>query len=482
MRMTDIRMTIILQSGKLFLLSFYRLGLMITLSFAKLSQILNNPFSSLTGDFTGVSTDTRTLKPGSLYVALKGEQFDGHDFISHARQQGAAGALVSRFSEDLLPQMKVDDTLQALGTLSAYWRNQFSLPLIAVTGSNGKTTLKNMLASILTVACDFKEEEVLATALNLNNAIGLPLTLCRLSEKHRYGVLEMGMNHFEEIAYLTHLAKPTVAIITNAAESHLEALKNVAGVAKAKGEIFQGLAKDGTAVLNADDAFFDYWCQLTYHKKQLTFGLENAADITAEIIEKQNILLKTPNGDISVNLSLLGKHNIRNALAATAGALALHIDLATIKIGLEKMIPTPGRMRPYYLENNVCVIDDTYNANPFSLKAAVQTLTEISGTKIIVLGDMKELGEEEKAHHFDAGKMMRDAGIDYLFTLGNLSRLTTDAFGKNAAHFTDRDHLLKALNPFIKNDVTILIKGSRSMVMEKILSEIIPHHQLEPSH
>ncbi len=431
-------------------------------------------------DFSGISIDTRHMLPDSLYVAIRGEQFDGHQFVAEAAQKGAAAALVSQKMDCDLPQLIVNDPILALGKITENWRDRFSIPVIAVTGSNGKTTLKNMIASILRAACE--DNLVLATEGNFNNHIGLPLTLSRLNEKHRYAVLEMGMNHFGEIEYLTRLAKPSVAVINNAAESHLEGLQNVAGVAKAKGEIFLGLTPNGTAVLNRDDAYFDYWRGLIGDHRFISFGLDHPADVSANYIENKPLTIHTPHGDITVKLPLLGKHNAKNALAATACAIAANIALTDIQAGLENVKPAPGRMRQYVLAHQVKIIDDTYNANPFSLDAAVNTLATFSGTKIVVLGDMKELGADEKQHHFVAGEKIRAAGIHHLFTLGNLSAATTDAFGNNATHFTEHNKLAEALLPYLKNDVTVLVKGSRSMQMEKIIAHIIPAEQLDHAH
>lgn len=452
---------------------------------AKLIDIakqLASPIPSQDSDFNGISTDTRTLLPGNLYIAIHGEQFDGHQFVKEAYKKGAIAALVSQKIDCDIPQILVNDTVLALGIITANWRNRFSIPLIAVTGTNGKTTLKNMIASILRAACKNQADLILATEGNFNNHIGLPLNLARFNEKHRYAVLEMGMNHFGEIEYLTHLAKPTIAVINNAAEGHLEGVGSIAGVAKAKGEIFSGLTKDGTAILNRDDAYFNYWRELIGDHRYLSFGLDNPADISANYVENQPLTIQTPHGEITVNLPLIGKHNAANALAATACAIAANIDLSAIQNGLENVKPAPGRMRQYTLENNVKIIDDTYNANPFSLDAAVNALTTYTGTKIVVLGDMKELGPEAKQLHFHSGEKIRAAGIDYLFTLGHFSEATTEAFGKNAQHFTERDKLIHALLPYLTKDVTVLVKGSRSMQMEKIAAGIIPAEQLDHTH
>lgn len=430
--------------------------------------------------FQGISTDTRTLTPGNLFIAIRGEQFNGHDFIQEAVKKGACAVMVDNSCDISIPQLVVKDTIEAFGKISEHWRSRFTLPIIGVTGSNGKTTLKNMIASILRAACQ-NDAAVLATEGNLNNNIGVPVMLCRLNENHRYAVIEMGMNHFNEIAYLTKLAKPQVAIVNNAAEAHLEGLKDVAGVARAKGEIFLGLQKNGAAVLNRDDAHYNYWLGLVKEFKHTSFGLDNPADVTATIHD-QYITIKTPKGNVDVKLPLLGKHNVKNALAATAVALALDIHLDAIKTGLENVHPAPGRMRQYYLPSGARVIDDTYNANPFSTEAAVNTLATLSGERILVLGDMKELGPNAKQLHFSCGEKIRAAGIDHLFTFGQMTEATSEAFGKNAQHFTDKEKLIAALQPYLKNGTTILIKGSRSMRMETVVAGIIPENQLEHSH
>lgn len=452
------------------------------MSLFQAAQVLNCTKPKQDVQFQGISIDSRNIRPGNLFIAVRGDKFDGHEFINEALQKGAAAILVDHEVETTLPQLIVKDTLEAFGILSKAWRNSFSIPFVGVTGSNGKTTLKNMIAAILRAACDNNQEQVLATEGNLNNNIGVPIMLARLNAKHRYAVIEMGMNHFGEISYLTHLAQPKVAIINNAAEAHLEALKSVAGVAKAKGEIFEGLISDGTAILNKDDAHFDFWLNLVKGKKVLTFGLQNSADVSAEIIEGECLKVKTPKGTVEIKLPLLGKHNAMNALAATAATLALDIPLEVIKQGLENIQPAPGRMRQYHLSNGTRVIDDTYNANPFSLQAAVNTVADLPGKKIVALGDMKELGPDARQIHFECGEKIRAAGIDYLFTYGDMSAEATKAFGKNAEHFTDQQQLISALKPYLKAETTILIKGSRSMHMENVVAGIIPENQLEHLH
>jgi UDP-N-acetylmuramoyl-tripeptide--D-alanyl-D-alanine ligase len=448
---------------------------MIKMSLAHAAHLLGASEKLADGEFTGISIDTRTLKPGNLFIAIPGANVDGHNYIEDARQRGAAAALISRPVETNLPILLVDDVVDAMGKLGAYWRNQFDIPTIAVTGSNGKTTLKNMISTIMTAACSGNEGHVLSTIGTLNNHLGLPLTLARLDAGHRYAVIEMGMNHFGEIEYLTKLTRPTIAVITNAAAAHLEGVGDLAGVARAKAEIFRGLQPNGTAILNSDDPYFDYWRGQVGAHQIISFGFSNNADVSAAVKEGehvQHIALQTPKGNVNIILPLLGKHNALNALAATAAALAAHVDLDAIKRGLENMMPAPGRLQLHTLLNGVKIIDDTYNANPFSLQAAVETLATFKGKRILVLGDMKELGDDAKQLHYSAGETVRQAGIDFLFTYGELSADTAKGFGEGAYHFTEQEKLVSALKPFLQNNTTILIKGSRSMKMEKVVQQL----------
>lgn len=449
---------------------------MIQMTLAEVANTLNTTTTAGDVTFTGISIDTRTLKPGQLFFAISGNHLDGHAFLEQAKQNGAAAAVVSKLSPCDLPQLVVSDTTQALGLLATAWRQQFNLPIIAVTGSNGKTTLKNMIAAIMVAACNQQTDQVLMTKGNLNNHWGVPLTLLQLNHTHHYATIEMGMNHLGEIAYLTQLTRPQVAIITNAGASHLEGVGSVEGVARAKGEIFSGLNSDGVAILNRDDAFFSFWQGLIANHHYLTFGFHPAADVTAIIHdakEVQHITLKTPEGDIDINLPLLGKHNVLNALGAAAATLATGIPLAAIKDGLEHMTPAAGRLQLHKLTEGIRIIDDTYNANPFSLHAAINILANFNGKKILVLGDMKELGEEAIPLHQTAGEEIRHAGIDLLFTYGELTQHTSQAFGSGAQHFKDQQQLVEALKPLLHNTTTILIKGSRSMRMEKVVAELI---------
>jgi len=449
---------------------------MITMPLKKLASILHAELMSAEDQvFEGISIDTRTLSPGNLFIAIRGEQFDGHTFAEKAVQMGAVAVLVEKPLKASFPQIIVKDTYEALGKIGSTWRAQFNFPFVGITGSNGKTTLKNMMAAILEEAA--KPHQILATKGNFNNHIGLPLTLCQLSEDQRFAVIEMGMNHLGEISYLTQLTKPNVAIITNAAEAHLEGVKDLKGVAIAKGEIFQGLSADGTAILNRDDNFYDYWNSLVEQKNKLTFGFLPEADVRAQVESTHQVTILTPRGDFNIKLQLLGKHNVMNAMAATATSLALKIDFATIQKGLAKVLPEPGRMQPYFLTNGSLVINDTYNANPVSLLAAIDTLATYKGTRILVLGDMRELGPHALEYHHDMGKKIREAGIDYLYTTGELTLATTDAFGKNAKHFKDKNELIATLSSLLQKDVVMLVKGSRSMKMETIIAAMVPEYQ-----
>ncbi len=449
---------------------------MIQMTLAEAALLLGQHSAEPSAEFCGISIDTRTLQPGNLFIAIPGSQMDGHLFVEEAQQKGATAAIISHKIKTTLPHLLVNNTTTALGQLSAHWRNQFSIPFIAVTGSNGKTTLKNMIAAILTAACDGQASSVLATQGTLNNHWGLPLTLARLNKQHRYAVIEMGMNHFGEIEYLTKLTRPHVAVITNAAAAHLEGVGSLEGVARAKAEIFSGLEKQGAAVLNRDDAFFTFWREIIGQHPYITFGFHPDADIRASLHETtrtQHITLHTPQGHIDVHLPLLGKHNVLNALAATAAALLVNINLEDIKQGLEHIQPAPGRLQLHTLANGVTIIDDTYNANPFSLQAAVNTLASFAGKKILVLGDMKELGPEAISIHQAIAQSIRRAGIDFLFTYGELSANTSEAFGDGAYHFDEQKKLIDALKPFLYNQTTILVKGSRSMKMEKIITDLM---------
>jgi UDP-N-acetylmuramoyl-tripeptide--D-alanyl-D-alanine ligase len=442
------------------------------MSLAILADVLKSPLVGKDAVFTGVCHDTRALAPGDLYVAIKGERFDGHNFLAEAIAAGAAGALLARDLETPLPYVRVPNTRLALGNLAAFWRNQFrDIPVIAVTGSNGKTTVKEMIGAILG-----ETGPGCVTRGNLNNDIGVPLTLARLRAEHRYAVIEMGMNHLGEIEYLSRLTRPTVALITNASEAHLAGVGTVENVARAKGEIFTGLARDGTAVLNADDAYFALWRTLTGLKQTVTFGLDHPADVSAQYQltgTGSAIRLKTTtHGEIDMRVPLLGRHNVMNTLAATGAALAAGASLAQVKAGLEKLKAVAGRLEMKPGISGARVIDDTYNANPASLTAGMQVLREFAGERVLVMGDMAELGGAAADIHFRAGELARRLGIQRLFALGELARLAVAGFGKGARHFDSPETLIEALQDCMHAEMTVLVKGSRVMQMERIVAGI----------
>jgi UDP-N-acetylmuramoyl-tripeptide--D-alanyl-D-alanine ligase len=440
------------------------------MSLAILAEVLQAPLIGRDALFTGVSTDTRTLNRGDLFVAIQGPRFDGHTFLAEAIRAGASGALLARPLDTTLPHVRVDDTRLALGRMAAFWRAQFDIPVIAVTGSNGKTTVKEMIAAILA-----RKGAVCATRGNLNNDIGLPLTLCRLTAQDRCAVIEMGMNHKGEIDYLTRLTRPTVAVITNAGSAHLAGLSSVEQVARAKGEIYAGLVPDGVAVINADDAHAALWKTLAAPRTVRTFGIERLADYRAEYalgVAGIEMFLKSPDDGIEVKLPLLGRHNVLNALAAAAAAAAAGATLDDIKRGLEIVRPVAGRLEPKPGLSGARVIDDTYNANPDSLAAALALLREFKGERVLVLGDMGELGEDAAELHRRAGDLARETGVQRVFGLGEFARNTVATFGKGARHFDSAEALIEALIDCMHGEMTVLVKGSRAARMERVVNGI----------
>ncbi|MDR2220271.1 MAG: UDP-N-acetylmuramoyl-tripeptide--D-alanyl-D-alanine ligase [Methylobacillus sp.] len=427
--------------------------------------------------FTAVCSDSRAIQPGDLFVALKGENFDGHDFVVDCLQRKAAAAMVNADWQagNAAPLLTVADTRLALGALAAYWRGKFRIPVVAVTGSNGKTTVKEMLAAIL--RANSADDAVLATQGNLNNDIGMPLTLFKLCVTHRYAVIEMGMNHTGEIDTLTRIARPDVALINNASGAHLEGLGSVEAVAKAKGEIFAGLSENGIAVINADDRYAELWRKYAAPHRVVDFGIEHdKAKVNArwEAVDYGSLLhVNTPAGTFSTRLNVPGEHNVRNALAATAAAVALEIPLAKIADGLAHFDGVKGRLQRNTGKHGAVIIDDTYNANPASMRAAIRVLAACSGKRILVLGDMAELGAESAAMHGEIGAYAKAAGLDTLFVLGDLGREMVTGFGNGATHFDMIESLIGALEKQLSADVTVLVKGSRFMRMERVVNALI---------
>lgn len=424
--------------------------------------------------FEGCTTDSRCIRDGQMFIALKGEHFNGHSFIGMAADAGAAAALIDEtVAEPRLALIKSGGTRRAMGRLAGHWRSGFELPLIALTGSNGKTTVKEMITAILS-----QQATVLATQGNLNNDIGVPLTLFGLGGEHRYAVIEMGANHVGEIDYLSRMARPTVALITQCAPAHLEGFGSVEGVARAKGEIFNGLVEDGFAVINADDDYAGYWSDCVSGYRRITFGLEKESDVTAAPARtepqslKQNFLLRLFGNTVEVNLGLPGRHNIMNALAAAACCHAVGVPLDQIRSGLERVQPVKGRLEIKAVRNGTRVIDDSYNANPASLEAGLAVLSACSGRRWLVLGDMKELGEEAEPLHRRVGKLAREYGVERLFAVGKLTVHSVEEFGAGAEHFDDMESLIRALRSDMDSRTIILIKGSRSMTMEHIVDRL----------
>ncbi len=441
-----------------------------------LSRVAERLEGELVGDdvaFSAVSSDTRTLGADALFVALKGPHFDGHDFIPQAIAGDACGLLVSEACLEPVPQVRVRDTRLGLGRLAALWRDSFPVPLVAITGSNGKTTVKELTAAILR-----QRGDVLATRGNLNNDIGLPLTLLRLQDEP-YAVVEMGANHPGEIGYLTHIAHPDVAVITNAGAAHLEGFGDLAGVARGKGEILSGLAPNGVAVLNADDDFFGYWCDLLGERRLLSFGASPRAHVRGDLEGAETrwsqqgfrSRMRVHYGEsvFEVELALAGRHNLMNALAAIAVGLAMGCSVEQIRSGLASVEPVNGRLRLQIAGNGLRLIDDTYNANPDSVAAAIAVLMQAPGERWLVLGDLAELGRESEGLHAAIGRSARAAGLTRLVTLGRLSRHAADAFGAGADAYERIEDLVSALKERVAAGDTLLIKGSRSAGMERVV-------------
>lgn len=425
--------------------------------------------------FDSVSTDTRTLHTGQLFVALKGPNFDGNLFVEEALFRGAAGALVQRRADCALPQVEVTDVRIALGSFARYWRNQFDIPVIAVTGSNGKTTIKEMTASIL--RC---RGPVLATRGNLNNDIGVPVTLLEISQENLAAVIELGANHPGEINYLAHVVQPDVGVISNAGQAHLEGFGSIEGVARAKGELFAALGPAGVAVLNADDPFAPLWKSIVGRRQCVSFGIEKVADFSATDISQQvgdggietRFALAGKAGACAICMPFAGEHNVRNALAAAAAAWSAGASLDDIREGLSVAATVAGRLQISRIDRGVIVIDDTYNANPGSLAAALQVQKTLSGDAWLVLGDMGELGQEAAARHAEMGEYSREQGVTRLFATGELARHAVGAFGSGAQWFPDTDALTRALARELTEDVVVLVKASRAMRFERIVQAL----------
>lgn len=442
---------------------------MISVTLSQLATILG---ADVSGELTfdAVTTDTRKITPGCLFVALKGERFDAHDFAGQAKAAGAGALLVSRKLDIDLPQAVVKDTRLAFGELAAWVRQQVPARIVALTGSSGKTSVKEMTAAILSQCGN-----TLYTAGNLNNDIGVPMTLLRLNREHEYAVIELGANHQGEIAWTVSLTQPEAALVNNLAAAHLEGFGSLEGVAKAKGEIYTGLPVNGIAIMNADNNDWLNWKSVIGDRKIWRFS-PNAAnsDFTATNVHVTShgteFTLQTPTGDVDVLLPLPGRHNIANALAATALAMAVGAPLSAIKTGLANLKAVPGRLFPIPLAENKLLLDDSYNANVGSMTAAVQVLSEMPGYRVMVVGDMAELGDESEACHLQVGEAAKASGIDRVLSAGHLSKNISQASGVGE-HFADKAALIASLKALVEEQqiVTVLVKGSRSAAMEEVV-------------
>ncbi|MBN3236908.1 UDP-N-acetylmuramoyl-tripeptide--D-alanyl-D-alanine ligase [Pectobacterium versatile] len=444
---------------------------MIRVSLQQLATVLNAQLIGENIDIEDVSTDTRKLSSGCLFVALKGEKFDAHDYAADAVKGGAAALLVSKRLLVDEPQLLVSDTRVALGQLAAWVRQQSTARVVALTGSSGKTSVKEMTAAILR-QCG----SVLYTSGNFNNDIGVPLTLLRLTAEHQFAVIELGANHIGEIAYTTDLVRPESALVNNLAAAHLEGFGSLAGVAQAKGEIFAGLPVDGVAIVNADSNDFPHWQVMFNHKTVWRFSPQAACDIDffasdVDVLAQGTcFILHTPFGKTQVLLPLPGRHNISNALAAAALAMSVGATLEAVKSGLSQLQAVPGRLFPIALSEGKLLLDDSYNANVGSMTAAAQVLADMPGYRVMVVGDMGELGDEAPECHRQVGEAARAAGIDRVLSVGTLSELIGTASG-NGEHFQDKAALVSRLKVLMSehNVISVLVKGSRSAAMEQVV-------------
>ncbi len=438
----------------------------------ELAVLLRAELTGGDGAFLGVSTDTRKLEAGQLFVALRGPRFDGHKFLQEAADRGAAAALVSTASDVAISQVRVPDTLRALGELAADWRRRFDIPVIGITGSFGKTTIKEMVAAILS-----RRGPLLVTRGNLNNEIGVPLTLFGLAGHHQSAVIEMGANHAREIARLCAIAAPDIGLVTTAGACHLEGFGSLEGVARAKGEMFESLAADGVAVINADDSYAALWRQLASGRRIVTFGFGPGSDFTARNVRQTaadeiSFVLVCRAGEADVRLALAGRHNVMNALAAAAAAAQVGADLEQMVQGFGAVAPVSGRMQLLRNCAGGRLIDDSYNASPRAVRAAIEYLCELPGRPWAVLGDMGELGDEGPRLHAEVGRYAREAGVERLFAIGRLSEQTVAAFGAGAQLFHDAASLGAAVREDLGPDINVLVKGSRMMRMEQVVEAL----------
>jgi UDP-N-acetylmuramoyl-tripeptide--D-alanyl-D-alanine ligase len=437
------------------------------------AQMMQARFTGPDAPYQSICTDTRHLKPGDLFVALEGQHVDGHDYINRAEKGGAAGLVVSRPSESKIATLFVPNTLEALALFAKAMRARFPIPMVAITGSSGKTTIKEMLYSILSLT-----GPTLATTDNLNNEIGVPLTLSRLNPEHWAAIIEMGARRAGDIAYLMSLADPNVTLISNAGMAHVEIFGSTHTIALAKGEIYQHLRSSGVAIINADQEHADLWkSMMNKPSKIISFGLKNKADIYADniVLDKQRSFcdLHIDGKVLSLTLQAPGEHNIYNALAAAASATALGVGLETIQKGLQLFSAVSGRLEFKKGRLDTCIIDDTYNANPASMQAALAVLAKQPGFRIFVMGDMLELGDQALDYHQIIGLAAKKHAIDKLYGFGKMTRAAVAAFGEGGAYFSDQNSLIETLFNDMPREATLLVKGSRSMKMENIVGALM---------
>ena len=425
--------------------------------------------------FRGVSTDTRTLREGELFFALHGPNFDGREFVAAAASKQAVAAVVESCVDGDIANITVADTRVALGELAASWRQKMPAKVVAVTGSNGKTTVKEMIASCLS-----RSAKTLATEGNLNNDIGLPLMMSRLGREHEFAVFELGANHPKEIGYLTELASPSVVVITNAAAAHLEGFGSVDGVAQAKGEILQGKQKPKYAILNRDDKYFELWESMAKGLPIISFGVDQRASVYATHVNAamngSEFTLNMPDSALEIALPISGEHNVLNACAAAAASIAVGVTPHQIKAGLENIRPVSGRLQAIEGIGGIRLFDDSYNANPASVIAAARFLASQTGESCLVLGDMAELGTDAEDLHAEVGKAICDAGVTRLFATGEQAKTAVSAFGEKAEWFPTVELLIAALMQSLNlhGEINVLIKGSRSMRMERVVKALLP--------
>jgi UDP-N-acetylmuramoyl-tripeptide--D-alanyl-D-alanine ligase len=447
-------------------------------SLAILQTVVRGASMKIDASFDGVSTDSRNLAAGNLFVALRGERFDAHDFLPLVAEHKVAAVVAEEIPQGLtVPALLVPDTRIALGEIARYWRDRFDLPLIGVTGSNGKTTVKEMIAAILDAA--FGANNYLATRGNFNNDIGVPLTLMRLEDACKAAVVELGMNHPGEIAVLSQIAQPTVGLVNNAQREHQEFMASVEAVAMENGTVLRNLPASGTAVFPADDPYTPLWRGYAAQCKVITFGLSDDADVRCTHVANvfgSDLQVTAGGQQFTIKLNAAGLHNVRNALAAIACTLAIGISVEAIVKGLQAFAPVNGRLQRKTAIGGANVIDDTYNANPDSVRAAIDVLAQTASPRILVLGDMGEVGSDGRHYHEEVGAYARTHGIDRVLTLGELARHTSDAFGAQAMHCSNVEQLNQALDTFINSTATVLVKGSRFMKMERVVQHLLGQH------